>query len=183
MASLGLQEIMILLVLGTSLWVLFDAINLKVTKGKIEGFFDMGVAGWFFACLLLWIVGFPAYLVKRDEYKRLKENGRMPLDVLPSPRGTISRPVAANIAMRYQDKPTEELLDILQKNDRATYRDEVFEAIRQILVDRKCELPVQAPSLRRQTTVGFAKLLKRKQLLAQWESALYHREIWNLKIP
>jgi len=29
----------------------------------------MGVAGWFFSCLLLWIVAFPAYLAKRGEYK------------------------------------------------------------------------------------------------------------------
>jgi hypothetical protein len=43
----------------------------------------------------------------------------------------------------YQDKPTEELLDIWRKNDRATYREEAFEAIRQILVDRKCDLPPQ----------------------------------------
>jgi hypothetical protein len=42
-----------------------------------------------------------------------------------------------DIRARYQDKPTEELLDILRKNDRATYREEVFEAIRQILADRK----------------------------------------------
>jgi hypothetical protein len=143
MASLGLQEIMIILVLGTSLWVLFDAINLKVKRGKIEGFFDMGVAEWFFACLLLWIVGFPVYLAKRGEYKRLKQIGNVPLKIVADPKGTISQMAVAQIGTRYQDKPTEELLDIWRKNDRATYRKEVFEAIRQILVDRKCDLPPQ----------------------------------------
>jgi hypothetical protein len=63
-----------LVVLPTSLWVLVDATTLKVKKGKLGGgVFDMGVAGWFFSCLLLWIVAFPGYLAKRGEYKRLKD--------------------------------------------------------------------------------------------------------------
>jgi hypothetical protein len=49
----------------------------------------------------------------------------------------------ADFQASYQDKPTEELLDIWRKNDRSIYRDEVFEAIRQILIDRKCDLPSQ----------------------------------------
>jgi hypothetical protein len=60
-----------LIVLPTSVWVLIDATTLKATKGKLGGgFFDMGVAGWFFSCLFCWIVAFPAYLAKRGEYKR-----------------------------------------------------------------------------------------------------------------
>jgi hypothetical protein len=63
-----------LVVPPTTLWVLIDANTLKVRKGRLGGgFFDMGVAGWFFSCLLLWIVAFPAYLAKRGEYKRLKD--------------------------------------------------------------------------------------------------------------
>ena len=54
-----------LVVLGTSVWVLVDARRRGITKGKIKGFFNMGPAGWFFSCLLMWIVAFPAYLVKR----------------------------------------------------------------------------------------------------------------------
>ena len=65
-----------LLVLPTTLWVAIDASTLKVKKGRLGGgFFDMGVAGWFFSCLLLWVVAFPAYLAKRGQYKRLKEPG------------------------------------------------------------------------------------------------------------
>jgi len=78
-------EIIFLLVLGTSLWVLVDATTLKVKKGKIKGLFDMGVAGWFFCCLLLWIVGFPAYLAKRGEYKRLKEIQNVPSKIVSDP--------------------------------------------------------------------------------------------------
>lgn len=58
-------------VLGTSLWVLFDARNIGVEKGKIRGFFNMSPMGWFLSCVLCWIVAFPAYLVKRREYMRV----------------------------------------------------------------------------------------------------------------
>lgn len=57
-----------LVVLGTSVWVLVDARRRGMTKGKVKGFFNMGPAGWFLSCLLLWIVAFPAYLVKRRTY-------------------------------------------------------------------------------------------------------------------
>lgn len=69
----GIVEIVWLVVIGTSLWVLFDAHALGVTSGSLNGgFFDMSPAGWFLASLILWIVAFPVYLSKRGEYKRLK---------------------------------------------------------------------------------------------------------------
>jgi hypothetical protein len=66
----------LLLVFGTSLWVLADARTIGVEKGQIKGFFNMGPTGWFFSCLLCWIVAFPAYLVKRPEYKRVTATAR-----------------------------------------------------------------------------------------------------------
>jgi uncharacterized membrane protein len=63
-------DLVFLTVIGTSLWVLFDSVSIGVKKGGIKGFFDMGPAGWFFSCLLLWIVAFPVYLAKRSEYKQ-----------------------------------------------------------------------------------------------------------------
>ncbi len=60
-----------LVVLGTSIWVLIDAKTIGVQKGQIKGMGDLGAWGWFFVCLLLWIVGFPFYLAKRGEYKRI----------------------------------------------------------------------------------------------------------------
>ena len=63
-------DLVFLTVIGTSLWVLFDSVSIGVKKGGIKGFFDMGPAGWFFSCLLLWIVAFPVYLAKRNEYKQ-----------------------------------------------------------------------------------------------------------------
>src|SRR5690242_9215362 len=59
-----------LVVLGTSIWVLIDAKQIGVRSGLIKGIGGMGPWGWFFACLLLWIVGFPLYLVKRNELRR-----------------------------------------------------------------------------------------------------------------
>jgi len=61
----------IFLVLGTSIWVLFDAKAIGVKQGQAKGFTDMGHWGWFFSCLLLWIVCFPLYLSKRNEYKKI----------------------------------------------------------------------------------------------------------------
>lgn len=59
------------LVIGTSIWVLIDAKTIGVRKGQIKGMGDMGPVGWFLVCLLIWIVGFPFYLAKRPEYKRV----------------------------------------------------------------------------------------------------------------
>ena len=65
-----MTELALIVVISTSLWVLIDSRRSGVRKGVIKGFFDMGRAGWFLCCLLLWIVAFPAYLVKRDEYRQ-----------------------------------------------------------------------------------------------------------------
>jgi hypothetical protein len=59
--------------LGSSTWVLIDAKQLGAKRGRLGGgFLDMGYWGWFFACLLLWILAFPFYLIKRPEYAKLK---------------------------------------------------------------------------------------------------------------
>ena len=63
-----------IVVLATSIWVLVDAKTIGVKKGQIEGMGNLGPWSWFFVCLLLWIVGFPFYLAKRPEYKRI--NGK-----------------------------------------------------------------------------------------------------------
>jgi len=62
--------LMWVIVIATSIWVLVDAKTIGIKKGQIQGMGDIGPWGWFFVCLLLWIVGFPFYLVKRSEFKR-----------------------------------------------------------------------------------------------------------------
>lgn len=61
----------ILFIVGSSIWVYFDAKNIGVKKGQLKGLLDMGPVGWFFVTLLLWIVGFPAWLATRGKYKEI----------------------------------------------------------------------------------------------------------------
>lgn len=58
-----------LIIIGTSIWVAIDASNIGARKGLVKGVANMGPAGWFFCCLLIWIIGFPVYLAKRPEIK------------------------------------------------------------------------------------------------------------------
>ncbi len=51
--------------LGSSIWVVVDANSIGVKRGQIRGMGDMTPWGWFFGCLLLWIVVFPCYIVAR----------------------------------------------------------------------------------------------------------------------
>lgn len=61
-----------MILLATSIWVLVDTVQLGVRKGVLFGsFYDMGPAGWFFACLLLWFVAVPCYLHARPRYLAL----------------------------------------------------------------------------------------------------------------
>lgn len=66
-----------IVVIATSLWVLIDAHTIGVKRGQPPGFLGMGPWGWFFVCLLLWIIGFPMYLAKRGEYKRISARKRL----------------------------------------------------------------------------------------------------------
>jgi len=65
------EIIILLVILCTSIWVLVDAKTIAVKKGQMKGMADMGPWGWFFACLLIWIIGFPFYLAKRGELKKV----------------------------------------------------------------------------------------------------------------
>ncbi len=70
--GVGIHLFMLFVVLGTSVWVVIDAHSIGVSKGKIKGMGDMGPWGWFFGCLLLWIIVFPFYLVRREAFKKVK---------------------------------------------------------------------------------------------------------------
>ena len=72
-----METIFLLIVVGTSIWVVFDAKSIGVKKGQVKGIFDMGPWGWFFVCLFLWIIGFPAYLAMRGKYKAANEQSRL----------------------------------------------------------------------------------------------------------
>jgi hypothetical protein len=67
-------DLLLVVIVATSVWVLVDAKTIGVKKGQIQGMGNMGPWSWFLVCLLLWIVGFPFYLAKRPEFKRI--NGK-----------------------------------------------------------------------------------------------------------
>lgn len=58
-------------IISTSIWVWLDAKAIGVKKGQVKGIANLGPTGWLIVCLLLWIVGFPMYLYKRKELKRV----------------------------------------------------------------------------------------------------------------
>ena len=75
--------VVLLVVLGTSIWVAIDSSTLGARKGVLGGgFLDMGPVGGFFGCLLVWIVVFPCYLVARPKLVAVKQ-GRLAPNAFP----------------------------------------------------------------------------------------------------
>ncbi|MEJ2420240.1 MAG: hypothetical protein P8018_00670 [Acidobacteriota bacterium] len=68
-----LQWLIGLIVVGTSLWVLVDALNIGVKRGQMKGVASSGPVTWAVGCLLLWIIIFPWYLIVRNKYKRIND--------------------------------------------------------------------------------------------------------------
>ena len=68
-----LYIILALVIIVSSIWVFWDTFYIGVKKKQIEGFGKMGNIEWFVACLTLWILAFPLYLIKRREYKKVNE--------------------------------------------------------------------------------------------------------------
>lgn len=66
-------ELFLIVIIGTAIWVYFDAKSIGVRKGQLSGIVDMGPGGWFAVTLLLWIIGFPAYVANRGKYKKLND--------------------------------------------------------------------------------------------------------------
>jgi hypothetical protein len=65
-----MADLILLIVIGSSIWVYFDAKSIGVKKGQVAGLANMSPGGWFFVTLFLWIIGFPLYLSKRGDFKR-----------------------------------------------------------------------------------------------------------------
>jgi hypothetical protein len=56
------------IIAGTTLWVYLDATKHKIGKRTgVGGLFNMSAGAWAIVTLMLWIVGFPAYLIKRRD--------------------------------------------------------------------------------------------------------------------
>ena len=71
------------IVIGTSIWVGVDAAQIGARRGLTSGLLDMGPLGWFLLTILLWIVGFPAYLLMRDRIKAAAQASPRPPGLQP----------------------------------------------------------------------------------------------------
>jgi hypothetical protein len=56
-----MQAVIALVIIGTTIWIGFDASGRDWTQNR----FCNATWKWVVGCLLLWIVAFPAYLVQR----------------------------------------------------------------------------------------------------------------------
>jgi hypothetical protein len=93
-----MEPVVLLLVIGTSVWVAVDAKNLGMQRGRIGGgMLDMSVTGWVVCCLLLWIIAFPCYLVARGKYQALQRNQENRFPMLAAEQGAVA-PFGANVA-------------------------------------------------------------------------------------
>jgi hypothetical protein len=77
--------IILIVVVGSAIWVAVDASNLGVKKGCLGGgLVDSGPVAWFFVTLLLWIIGFPLYLATRPKYVALHKRTGSPVLAAPT---------------------------------------------------------------------------------------------------
>jgi hypothetical protein len=60
---------LVLVVVGSSIWVGLDAKQLGIRKGSAPGVLDASPFGWFCFTLLMWLVAFPLYLATRSRFK------------------------------------------------------------------------------------------------------------------
>lgn len=67
------SEFVLVLVIGSSIWVYFDAKAIGVKKGQVQGLANMSPGGWFLSCILLWIFTMPLYIASREKYKRINQ--------------------------------------------------------------------------------------------------------------
>ena len=74
-----MNPIFILVVAATAVWIYFDATKNKIGKTEKGGLFNLSAGAWAVCNLLLWIIAFPAYLIKRSSLKTIA--GEHPVEV------------------------------------------------------------------------------------------------------
>lgn len=67
-----------IMVISTSIWVWIDASKIGARKGLVKGLTNMGPFGWFICSLLIWIITFPIYLIKRESIKAAAMAAKVP---------------------------------------------------------------------------------------------------------
>ena len=68
----------LIVIVASSIWVYTDANKLGVRKDAKAGLLNLNYSPmrWLVSCLLLWIIFFPLYWIKRVEYKKLSQNSQ-----------------------------------------------------------------------------------------------------------
>jgi hypothetical protein len=65
-----LTGLVLLVILGSAIWVYADARQLGVRYGSSGMLFEGGPLAWAVGTLIVWIVVFPLYLAARPRFKR-----------------------------------------------------------------------------------------------------------------
>jgi Short C-terminal domain len=65
-----ITEIVLIIVIGTSFWVAYDAKANEITVNDNPYSINNGALAWFLSCIFIWIAGFPYYLVRRSTILR-----------------------------------------------------------------------------------------------------------------
>jgi hypothetical protein len=96
---------MAILVIGTTIWATFDArANQVSTSGSQPYSFNTGALAWFVGCLLLWIVVFPCYLVRRSHTLQERATPRQVAATPPAIAASqTSGPIGSAAVMYCQD--------------------------------------------------------------------------------
>ena len=67
-------NIVLLIVVGTTIWVGYDANSNKVAINNKPYSTNNGAIAWVLSCILLWIVTFPYYIYKKSQIMQQKRN-------------------------------------------------------------------------------------------------------------
>ena len=137
---MGFDTILVLIWLGTSFWVLYDATSIGAGKGAAKGLFrSMGPGGWFFSCLLGWIIALPAYLMLRDEIKADTEVTMRGNSPARSP-DVASAPVPTSSTIS-------DLVKLAELREKAVISEDEFLAMKGDLLREEAERPGMPPAL------------------------------------
>jgi len=81
-----LTSIMWAIVIGSSVWVAYDSQSNKITVDNKPYSLNNGALAWFLSCILLWIIIFPYYLVKRPKVLQQRQRERDKTRVQEAPK-------------------------------------------------------------------------------------------------
>jgi hypothetical protein len=69
------------LVAISSVWVYVEACKRGIKKGTTKGLLDIDPLGWFFACLGIWLIAFPLFMIRRNSLLKSDKTGDATVDI------------------------------------------------------------------------------------------------------